>query len=353
MSTLENLFRPEDDFSPETVAKRRKFPIGKTVLLAVLILVQIVTILFAILYTPKPDDVINDYRISVTPVDDGSLLIDYSIKWTPLTEEEPLTWIEIGMANYDYSIKSFGGSISTHSRYADGYGYVGHRFNLDREYCAGETVLIEFSVIQNGLLSRSDNGYYHRFIPCWFNSIEVEHYLFTWNIDGYSVISDSSNSRRDTLLSWEGALSRGEYISMEVEYSQDFFVGVNTTTDFDILPEDAYDELRSTKISVVTFCVFLIIVLLGVEIYILDCFVSYSRGRGFICGYGHHIHHYGMVNPLYISARNRHISSNRGGTRSGGGCACACACACAGGGRAGCSQKDGYRARRFSNNKEA
>ena len=87
------------------------------------------------------------------------------------------------------------------------------------------------------------------------------------------------------------------------------------------------------------------LLLLGLaEMYLVDSFVSYNRGRGFLRGYGHHVHVYGYHNPRYISARNRHNASSGGrGGFSGGGCACACACACAGGGRAGCSQKDGYR----------
>ena len=89
-------------------------------------------------------------------------------------------------------------------------------------------------------------------------------------------------------------------------------------------------------------CIFFMgLILLG-EIMIIDGFVSYGRGRGFVRGYGYHVHTYGRVNPHYTSARDAHNSGSRGGARGGGGCACACACACAGGGRAGCSQKDTY-----------
>jgi len=79
------------------------------------------------------------------------------------------------------------------------------------------------------------------------------------------------------------------------------------------------------------------------EVYIVDSYVSYGRGRGFLTGHGYYVHTYGRSNPYYIRQRDKYIATHRSnsGGRSGG-CACACACACAGGGRAGCSQKDTY-----------
>ena len=78
------------------------------------------------------------------------------------------------------------------------------------------------------------------------------------------------------------------------------------------------------------------------ELFIVDSYVSYNRGRGFLRGYGHPLHVYGYSNPRYTEAQmEKSGGSHRGGTYRGGGCACACACA--GGGRAGCSQKDTYK----------
>lgn len=74
------------------------------------------------------------------------------------------------------------------------------------------------------------------------------------------------------------------------------------------------------------------------EVYIVDCYVSYGRGRGFLTGHGYHVHAYGRSNPHYIRARDKYNATH---SRSGGG-GRGCACACAGGGRAGCSQKDTY-----------
>lgn len=345
MSNFDEIFRPHDDFSADAIRRKRKFPVGKTVLLCILIVIQISAILFAVFYTPKPQDVINIYNVDVFPQSDGNLLVDYSITWTPLDPDEPITWIEIGMANESYDLISVYGPVSSHKRFNDGYGYFSHRFYLDKGYRANETFTVNFSIVQEDLLSKDNSmEYFHRFVPSWFNSIKVENYCFRW-YNGDIESKDANNSYTDNeWLVWEGSLDCGNYVEMLVYYGNDAYSGVNTVKDFGFDPSGASNDLQDEKFGVVVFCILLIIVLLIAEIYIFDCFVSYSRGRGFITGYGVHIHHYGMLNPRYVTARNKHIAaSGRGGGRSGGGgCACACACACAGGGRAGCSQKDGY-----------
>jgi hypothetical protein len=105
--------------------------------------------------------------------------------------------------------------------------------------------------------------------------------------------------------------------------------------------DGAYDELRENKGGVIAMIVMGIFFLAVAELHIIDSYVSYHRGRGFMTGYGHHVHVYGRVNPHYSRAAraNHQATSSHSGGR---GCACACACACAGGGRAGCSQKDTY-----------
>ena len=79
------------DFSEEAIKKRRTFPIGRLIALMVLVIVQIACILFAIYYNPTPDDKIDKYEIYVVPRDDGTLDIEYKLRWTPLSSSEPLT----------------------------------------------------------------------------------------------------------------------------------------------------------------------------------------------------------------------------------------------------------------------
>ena len=183
------------------------------------------------------------------------------------------------------------------------------------------------------MLCKNETGYFYEFVPGWFNSIRVEQFEFIWRMEG----------SRDHIQ--RGSLDYGEYSKMTIQYGPNDFTGCQTVQ-YDPFDDDgAYNEMKEDKTGIVVLCCFGAALLIIAEVYIVDCYVSYGRGRGFITEYGAHVHVHGRPNPGYIRARRRYharTSSGRSGGRSGGGCACACACACAGGGRAGCSQKDTY-----------
>lgn len=333
-----------DSFSPEYVKKNRTFPKANTVWLVILVILQAAALIFAIAYTPKPQDVIKEYGITVTPLEDGTLDIEYSFVWNALDTGEELTWVEIGMANPNFTIykNSLSQEINRAEKYMDG-GYISARIYFERAYKGGETLEFSFKINQGGLLHSQGDGYFYSFVPGWFNSTPVEHYTFRW--DKSSLIKTANaNTVREGYYIWEGEMDCGNYVMMNVNYAERAFEGITPTIYIPFDSEDVYNQLADDKAGIVFF---MIIIILGIgvaELYIVDSFVSYNRGRGFLSGYGHHVHLYGRYNRRYADARDRHMaqsSSSRGGFR-GGGCACACACACAGGGRAGCSQKDTY-----------
>ncbi len=322
---------PKDPYSREEILKKRTFPKKNTIWLCVCVLLQVALILFAIWYQPKPQDKIDEYRVVVTPLDDGTLDIEYYLRWTPLDESEPLTWLEIGTANEQFTIdrSSCSHTIRTISKQNED-GFTGVRIDLDRAYAAGKTLVISFKINQQRILCRDEDGYFHEFVPGWFNATPVEHYEFRWKNDG---------PEGDHV--WQGSLDCGEYALLKVRYTDPHvFDGYPTVKYQPFDDSGAYDELRENKGGVIAMIVMGIFFLAVAELHIIDSYVSYHRGRGFMTGYGHHVHVYGRVNPRYSRARAAHqaTSSHSGGR----GCACACACACAGGGRAGCSQKDTY-----------
>lgn len=321
----------KDPYSEEEILKRRTFPKKNTIWLCVCVILQAILVLVAVFYQPKPQDKIEDYRVTVTPLTDGSLDIEYYLKWIPLDTSEPLTWIEIGTANEQFSIDRSYNSPNIHTITKQNEdGFTGVRIDFDRAYSAGDVLEITFKINQRRILCRDDEGYFHEFVPGWFNATPVEHYEFRWK---------SSGSEGDHV--WQGEMACGEYVMLNVHYTDPHEFDGQSTVDYEPFDDEGvYDELWETKFGVVMTMIFFIVMLLVAEVYIVDSYVSYHRGRGFICGYGHHVHVYGRVNPRYSRARAAHqaTSSHSGGR----GCACACACACAGGGRAGCSQKDTY-----------
>lgn len=321
------------------IKAHRTFPVWKSVLLVLILIAQVWMIAAACLYDPQPQDVIHEYEVTVQPRPDGSLDIQYHLVWEALDPYEDLTWIQIGMANQSYSVydDSLSGNIEEYYQ-EDFDGEVYLELYLDRAYEAGEVLELSFTVNQRDMLCRDGVGYFYEFVPGWFNATQVRRYAFRWLDDGQ--IRSATDARvQDGAYLWTGSLDYGEYAPMEVRYGPGHFDGcaVSAYQSFD--DSGAYNDLVSEK-NALLFIVFLVTVLLMLfQMLIIDSVVSYYRGRGFLSGYGYHVHTYGRTNPYYRREAEKH-GAGSGRFGGGGGCACACACACAGGGRAGCAQKD-------------
>lgn len=334
-----------DKFSEEYIKTHRKFPVKNTFIIVFCIIAQIVLAVFAATTEPaSPVDVVERYTVTVDPLENGTLDIEYSILWKALDKAEDLTWVQIGLPNEHFSVyeESLSDEIMDYY-FINEDGYTGIELDFIKGYGYGETVEFSVKINQRNMLCRDADGYFYEFVPNWFNSIPVEHYEFKWKKTEACIEADGATEYSDYYV-WSGTLGCGEYETMFVSYDLNAFSNAKTVEYIPFSSDGAYDALEEGRISNILLCVVVIVVLLGVEIYMLDSHVSYHRGRGFLRGYGHPIHIYGGQNPIYVRAYNRaHPSAGHGsGGYRGGGCACACACACAGGGRAGCSQKDTY-----------
>lgn len=314
---------------------KREFPKKNLALLLLMIAIQAALILAGIFYQPQPQDVIHNYYVSVVPEPDGSLKITYYLNWEPLDASEPLSWIEIGMANENYTVDPYlllYENVERYEQYSED-GFVALRIYFKEPYTAGQVFDISFTVNQKDMLFATEYGYGYEFVPGWFNAIRVENHQFIWNMGSV-----------DQAKIYRGSLDYGEYVLMRADYPKDAFAGCETVNYRPFYDGDAFNELKSDKEAVLALCIFGAVILILVEVVMVDSFVSYGRGQGFITGYGHHMHLHGRPNPHYNAARDEYMRAHNSGRSSGGGgCACACACACAGGGRAGCSQKDTYQ----------
>lgn len=330
---------PVDEFAPETVRKKRTLPVKDMIILCILVILQVFLVLVMITYTPKPQDSIRHYEVIVEPLENGTLDIHYDIEWTALDATQPLTWVEIGMPVRNYSL--YRDSISDTIVRSEPYqeeDYYSHRFYFKDSYKGGATVKFSFTINVSGLLMTRKGEYICEFVPCWFNEIPVEEFIFKWKLSGY-VLSHNAPFAEDGYAIWKGKLNCGECVSMAVCYEHAAFTPVVKPVPYKAFDDsEAYNALEEEQFGIRVLLGLLVLAMGAWEVYIIDGFVSYHRGRGFLRGYGHRVHTYGRVNPHYSRAYRAHNSSSGGG--GGRGCACACACACAGGGRAGCSQKN-------------
>lgn len=291
--------------------------------LAILLLGAVILVIY-IISSNQPLDKIQDYRVEVTALEDGTLDITYRLRWEVLnsSREGPLSWVKIGMANENFTIKEYGGAILSPRDSVDSYA----SFSLRKEFEKGETAQFWFTVNQRRMLLRdsSDNeNDYYEFTPGWFPKIEVEHYLFSWK--GTPPIANSNADRtEDGRLIWEGALKQNERVDMRVTYKKGAFdPSVALYASGPTVYQENADEGDGPNPQAVLVIVF-------ITIFAAVLVSDISGGSGYRGGRGYHVH----------------IGGRRGG--GGGGCACACAgcacaCACAGGGRAGCSNKDFYQ----------
>ena len=117
---MKKKMKETENFSPENIRRKRKFPKANTVWLILILLVQIALILFAVLYTPKPKDRIERYEVKVLPLFDGTLNITYNLRWEAISDEE-LTWVEIGIPNKYFEVdkESLSENIARYEKYVD------------------------------------------------------------------------------------------------------------------------------------------------------------------------------------------------------------------------------------------
>ena len=262
--------KDKNDYSAKTIENRRKFPVRNTVIIAVCVVVQIVLIFLAVTAKAEPQDVIEKYTVTVEPLEDGTLDIEYSFLWKAIDEAEELTWVDIGMANASFSIyeESISGNIKECSAIYDD-GYTGVRLDFQRGYKGGENLKFSFKVNQQYMLCKDMDSYFYEFVPCWFNSTPVENYEFRWKKSATSFGADGANLKNG-YYTWNGSFDCGEYEIMQVSYDLTAFSGVETVEYEPFMTNGAYNQLaedRAIKIGV--FCVVIIGILIG-EIYLLD-----------------------------------------------------------------------------------
>lgn len=286
-------------------------------------------------------DRILEYKITVNPRDDGTLDMNYYIKWMVLdsTSEGPLEWVKIGVPNkYVDEIEAKSAAIEDIYYYPDGGAYI--RIDLNRKYRAGEIVILNFSFHQSRIYTVDDTYVYYQFVPGWFDEIKVDMLQVLWKAD--NVYGQNSKSQVGDYYYWQCSLDYGERTSIELQYNQSAFPNIDLEATY------SDDDGDYTYIIIIIFVAVIITLIIVVSVInSIKQRDSYYSYRGFSGRYYHNYYFWRRRPHHGVNKRGDKITppvvvSSGGNFRGGSGCACACACACAGGGRAGCSRKDFY-----------
>lgn len=292
-------------------------------------IVFLLFIIFSNICMAKDLDKIDKYHIAVDPRNDGSLDMTYYFEWRVLDSESegPLEWVEIGIPNSNVdAIKAISSNIKSAKYYKNGGDYI--RIDFKKPYYAGEVISFTFSFHQECMYDINGESAEYKFIPGWFNNIDVEEIMVLWKATDVKSAS-SKKIDSDNYYVWKDSLKKGKKMKVEVNYSR-------YSKNFDVEKQigsanisNNYNNNSSVKLENVLIIIFVVITIF---IYCMFLPTGYRSHRGYGYGYNDYDDDY-----YYRRSKSSYHSSSCACVSS-----CACACACAGGGRAGCSKKDFY-----------
>ena len=269
--------------------------------------------------TSSPLDEIQYYEVKIDPRNDGTLDMHYTLVWKVLDDESegPLEWIKVGNPNdHVDEIVGISENIDEIRSYEEsGDSYI--RIDLDREYNAGETLTIEYTIHQSYMYIVEEDSHLVRysFTAGWFPDINVKKLKILWNSD--NVLEASTTKQENGYYIWEDSLNMDEKFNVSLKYNADVF-----EYNLDEQYVEGADSNAGATIAIVLLIIFVIFIVIVIIVAISD---SYDGGFG------------GGGSSVFIHHSSCACASSCACVSS-----CACACACAGGGRAGCTKKDFY-----------
>lgn len=324
---------------------------------------------------------INDYIVTLEPQEDGRVLMTYEQEWQVLSGGIP--WITVGLPNRYFEIQDSGGDIADISD-ASGGGFYGVRLDLTKNFTAGETFDVRFTVLQSRILERltDENLWRIAFTPGWYDRADIGHLQVNLispvpyeayvtaapppTVNGNTITWERNNinpgGRLDiTLESTDGSfLTAAEPETSRGGLGTGFWVIVGIIVVVGLLifwrvsqgkkEREAYIRSKATSIEEE------IAKNPAKQKEIDEKFREYvkekglkpdAEGRFYDRSYGNYLTPV-LFWAILSSQQNKNAAPPPGAGSSNSGCihscacvscACACACACAGGGAAGCSRK--------------
>ncbi len=264
---------------------------------------------------------IEDYTVTMTPKQNGSVKITYYQKWRVTGGHIP--WITVGMANSAFSlIHSETGKNIVRIKPQNSRSWSGVRITLDKDYQTGENFEVKFAVLQNRLFYAHTGGYHLHFTPGWYDRAVIKRMAVTLNfftrLEGVSAKPKPDMVELQS-FSWEKfGLRKGFKFPISIVFPKSLFPG-------------KIPIASSKKVSKNVSAVPMIIVFSLLAIFIVLIILAIAGSRKNKYGSGGKI---GTGGTVGIPGRSGCVVACACAC-----VACACACACAGGGAAGCDRK--------------
>ena len=193
----------------------------KSLLLAAVLLLAL--LLPSVKAQAAATDEIENFIIQVDVNEDATLSMTYHIEWKVLDDKQygPLDWIDLGVPNqYHERIEAASDTISRIDDKGSSLAIY-----LDRPYYAGETVVVEFFMIQDHMYQidkwvEGETAY--TFTPAWFDGMQVKQLTILWNAENAGAWQPDC-LQQDGYLVFTASLSPGDRYTMSVVYPNDAF----------------------------------------------------------------------------------------------------------------------------------
>ncbi|MCQ2427252.1 MAG: zinc ribbon domain-containing protein [Clostridia bacterium] len=250
--------------------------------------VTLCAVLLALFILPasaaSPTDEILNYEITVVPLEDATLRMNYHIEWKVLESDKlgPLEWVTIGIPNRNISeLTALSDNIRSIKYTNDGGDYV--RVDFAGKYYKDQVVAFDFSLIQSNMydnLYPDDETATFFFTPGWFGEIDVDRLSIKWKNENVMNFYPAATVDEDWLV-WEKALRAGEKFSIEVAYSNLLFGFAEGGEIEDINSGgNISDDTDFGDFMIGLFCLPFFFIPFMIPIFVISSIFRYIRGSG-------------------------------------------------------------------------
>ncbi len=279
----------------ERPSNKRKLPVANILSLVIIITVQFVLGIFAFAYEPIPACRIGNYSLSMTPSADGNLDADYSFSGYVSKKHTSIDALEITMPDLYFDIvdASLSSNIKSCRKITDNKGYTALRVYFNTAYTTDDIFDFSFSLRHKDIRESDKDGFFYDFTAPWFNFVPVDAFFFMLN-NPEECKNTNADEYSDEFCVWRGTLACGEFKRLTVQYGNSFVDAESTVTE-----PSAYNGLELYRKKVIYYIVLLEIILICINISILDCIISFFRGKGILKTRNIYVHIEGRKNPSY------------------------------------------------------